>query len=163
MYYFAYGSNLSIARLRQRVLVVERIGLFRLNSHELRFHKAGKDGSGKCDAFETGDQAHFLWGSVFDIDAAMKSSLDDAEGLGFGYEEKRVTVTGEAGVRLEAFTYYATSIDESLRPYSWYLDHVLIGAKESGVPVGYRARLEAIDCIIDPDIQRDRKERSVHR
>ena len=163
MYYFAYGSNMSIGRLRQRVLVVERIGLFRLNSHDLRFHKIGRDGSGKCDAFETGDPGQFLWGSVFDINAGMKSKLDHFEGLGAGYEEKQVTVTGESGVRLGAFTYYATSIDESLRPYSWYLDHVVIGAKESGVPVGYLARLQAVEFVDDRDIQRDRMERSLHR
>ncbi len=154
---------MSIARLGQRVQAVERIGLFRLNSHDLRFHKIGKDGSGKCDAFETGDSGDFLWGAVFNIDAGMKSNLDLAEGLGYGYEEKRVIVTGESGASLEAFTYYATSIDESLRPYSWYLDHVLIGAKQSGVPDGYLAYLEAIECISDPDFQRDGKERSIYR
>jgi gamma-glutamylcyclotransferase (GGCT)/AIG2-like uncharacterized protein YtfP len=162
MYYFAYGSNMSIARLRHRVGAVERIGLFRLNYHDLRFHKTGKDGSGKCNAFETGDPAHLLWGAVFDIDAGMKPELDHAEGLGVGYEEKRVIVTGESGVKLEAFSYYATSIDESLRPYSWYLNHVVIGARESGVPVGYLERLQSVKSIGDPDVRRDRKERALH-
>jgi gamma-glutamylcyclotransferase len=53
MYYFAYGSNMSLSRLRERVPSAEAVGCFSLNGHDLRFHKLSKDGSGKCDAFFT--------------------------------------------------------------------------------------------------------------
>lgn len=162
IHYFAYGSNMSVSRLRQRVGTVRRIGLCRLDSHELRFHKTGKDGSAKCDAFETGQSDHFLLGSLFAIDAATKPSLDQVEGLGCGYEEKRVTVTDQSGQRFEAFTYYATSIAVSLKPYFWYLDHVLIGARESGVPAGYLELIAQTECMEDPDTIRAQRERFIH-
>lgn len=50
--YFAYGSNMSSARLRARVPSCRPIGIAFLPGHELRFHKRSKDGSGKCDAFQ---------------------------------------------------------------------------------------------------------------
>ncbi len=162
IHYFAYGSNMSVSRLRQRVRTARRIGLCRLDSHQLRFHKAGKDGSAKCDAHETGEPAHFVLGSLFAIDAATKPYLDEAEGLGRGYEEKRVTVIDESGQGFEAFTYYATSIDESLRPFSWYLNHVLIGARECGVPAGYLELIAQTLCIEDPDATRDKRERAIY-
>ena len=161
--YFAYGSNMSISRLGQRVRVACRVGLCRLESHELRFHKAGKDGSAKCDAFETENPAHFVLGSLFTIDTATKPQLDRVEGLGYGYEEKLVTVIDGSGQTFEAFTYYATSIDQSLKPFSWYLNHVLVGARECGMPAGYLARIEQIEYIEDPDILRDQRERAIHQ
>ena len=43
MHYFAYGSNMSVARLRMRTPSARKVGLFRLASHDLRFHKRGAD------------------------------------------------------------------------------------------------------------------------
>ena len=161
--YFAYGSNMSISRLALRVGTPRRIGMCRLDSHDLRFHKAGRDGSGKCDAFATGNPAHFVLGSLFAIDPLAKPQLDRAEGLGYGYGEKQVIVIDRSGQRFEAFTYYATSIDESMRPFSWYLNHVLVGAREGGVPAGYLARIARTESLEDPDMARDQRERAIHR
>jgi len=41
MKYFAYGSNMSLLRLRARVPSAERIGMFTLVEHALRFHTNG--------------------------------------------------------------------------------------------------------------------------
>ncbi|MCP5130316.1 MAG: gamma-glutamylcyclotransferase [Pseudomonadales bacterium] len=162
MRYFAYGSNMSIARLRQRVPSARRIGLFQLESHDLRFHKRSTDGSAKCDAFETGNPGDCVLGALFEIDIVERRVLDLAEGLGRGYDAKQVAVVADSGASLEAMTYCATSIDSSLRPYSWYLNHVIVGARESGLPAWYIAGIEATESIEDPDIGRDRKERAIH-
>ncbi len=53
MKYFAYGSNMSISRLRERVPSAVRLGIFFLEGHRLCFHKASEDGSAKCDAYQT--------------------------------------------------------------------------------------------------------------
>ena len=37
--YFAYGSNMSLVRLRERVPSAERLGVFILAEYQLRFHK----------------------------------------------------------------------------------------------------------------------------
>jgi len=111
MKYFAYGSNMSLTRLRERVPSAMVLGTFSLRDHELRFHKHGKDDSGKCDVFFTGDNFHVVFGVLYEIAMSEKSVLDRAEGLGSGYEEKEVIVTDSRGVSERAVTYYATNIN----------------------------------------------------
>ncbi|MDX1735255.1 MAG: gamma-glutamylcyclotransferase family protein [Halioglobus sp.] len=162
MFYFAYGSNMSIARLRARVPGASRVAMAVLAGHDLRFHKRGRDGSGKCDAFHTAKACDRVVGSVFEIDPLETPALHRAEGLGSGYEQKQVCVLGPAGEQWSAFTYYATAIDATLCPYSWYLHHVLVGATESGCPADYVDRIAAVDCIDDEDLARDAAERALH-
>ena len=52
--YFAYGSNLCFPRLRARVPGVRALGPALLRGHELRWHKRGTDGSGKCSIVKVG-------------------------------------------------------------------------------------------------------------
>lgn len=162
MFYFAYGSNMSISRLRARVPSAQRIGACVLRHHDLRFHKHGADGSGKCDAFKTGNSEDYVLGSLFRIDPFEKPSLDAAEGLGHGYDEKTVSLTRESGEQVSAYTYYALRIDHTLKPYSWYLQHVLIGARESNCPAGYVSRITSIEAVEDMDRQRAARERAIH-
>ena len=161
--YFAYGSNMSLARLRQRVPSADPLGTYCLTAHRLLFHKAGWDDSAKCDAFATGDHGDVVMGVVYRMESQHKSRLDAAEGLGAGYEEKTVVVTNTLGSRQQAFLYYATHIDEQLMPYSWYLDHVLTGAREARLPAQYVQQIDAVTAREDTDRERDTRERVIHR
>lgn len=163
MYYFAYGSNMSLARLRARVPSASRVGLYQLYEHELRFHKDGWDHSAKCDALFTGNRQHLVYGALFSIEPTDKPALDQAEGLGCGYEVKMVTVCNDNGQSVEAYTYFATHIDKSLQPYSWYLNHVLIGAREIQVPEWYLQQLAATPSIADPDPDRELAQRAIYQ
>ena len=162
MKYFAYGSNMSLARLSQRTPNVERLGLFILIEHQLQFHKAGDDGSGKCDAAFTGNNQDKIYGALYEIDPKEKSTLDVIEGLGNGYNEKIVSVEGANGEKVKALTYYATDISDTLPPYTWYLDHVLIGAKEIGVPAHYLDGIKATYSVKDDDEKRLLKESVIY-
>lgn len=162
MKYFAYGSNLSLSRLKERAPGAERVSIFSLKEHDLRFHKASKDGSGKCDAFYTGNSDDCVIGSLFEISSYEKKALDKFEGLGDGYEEKIVIVLSQSGEEVEATTYYATSLDETLKPFSWYKNHVLVGAKESRLPAQYIEKIECVESIQDPDKIRDAEQRAIH-
>lgn len=162
MKYFAYGSNMSLRRLKKRVPSAEMVGMFSLKSHDLAFHKSSKDGSGKCDAYFTGNIEDNIFGALFEIDENEKRSLDRAEGLGYGYDEKRVEVEDELGNTFEAVTYVATNIDKSLTPYSWYLNHVVVGAKETGVPVSYLENIQAVTASEDPNKARDKEQREMY-
>lgn len=62
MHYFAYGSNMSRSRLRERAPSAEALGCFALNGYDLGFHKSGKDGSAKCDAYFTADTGDVIYG-----------------------------------------------------------------------------------------------------
>jgi AIG2-like family len=149
--YFAYGSNLSTQRLAARVPSAKVISVAMLRGHRLEFHKIGKDGSAKCDVARTGDSNDVVYGVVFAIPLAEKSTLDKIEGLGYGYAEKEVVVLSESGAAFEAVTYYATNIDASLKPRNWYVEHVVRGAREHGLPLEYISGIEAIKSTSDPE------------
>ena len=155
--YLAYGSNMSLRRLQARVPEASPVGRAVLPGHVLRFHKRGRDGSGKCDAHFTGGSGHLV-GVLFDLPLAGKNVLDRIEGLGAGYEQKQVSVTLSDGTRSDALTYYATDIDDRLEPFCWYRHHVMAGALEFELPGDYIAAIDAIRVVTDPDRDRRQKE-----
>jgi len=163
MLYFAYGSNMSTPRLQARVPSAQILGVAVLAAHRLAFHKIGGDGTAKCDACHTGDAGDTVLGVVFRIDAREKTALDAFEGLGRGYEQKQVTLAMSDGSSLEAFTYYATLIDDALRPFDWYRQHVLRGAVEHGLPRAYVRRIEAVPAVADPLAGRSTAEMMIYR
>lgn len=142
--YFAYGSNMSTPRLRARAPSARAVGIARLPAHAHRWHKIGRDGSGKCDIVHTGCGEDAVWGVLFALSRDDKRALDRAEGLGVGYQEKTVRVETEAGPRA-ASTYCAKpdQTDPSLRPAAWYKAHVQRGAREHGLPAAYARELDA--------------------
>lgn len=161
--YFAYGSNMSTARLRERMPSCKPLGIAILPEYTLRFHKRSTDGSGKCNAF-AGDHDDSVIGILFSFDPSERSKLDAAEGVGKGYEHAMVTIINDEGRRRKVLAYVATpdSIDDALKPYSWYKDFVLAGAAEHNLPEEYvAAHILSIDAIEDPDKARDKKQRAV--
>jgi len=163
MLYFAYGSNMSPKRLLQRVPSAVVVGVATLPGHRLAFHKIGRDGSAKCDAALTNTAADHVHGVIYRIAFGHKARLDAKEGLGCGYEQKTVEVQLRDQGRSSAFLYYATHIDASLRPFTWYREHVLCGARENALPEHYIAAIHAVDAVDDPDPQRHRLETAIYR
>lgn len=162
MLYFAYGSNMSRPRLQARVPSASFVTTARLDAHRLAFHKAGADGSGKCDAHETGVAEHRVFGVVFEIAAVEKPQLDRVEGLGVGYAQKAVELIGADGESLAAFMYSAIRIDPAFVPFSWYKVHVLMGARAHGLPADYVSWIESITARDDPDVDRARRELAIY-
>jgi cation transport regulator ChaC len=162
VYYFAYGSNMSVRRLRQRVASARPLGRALLERHDLRFHKTGRDHSGKCDAFFTDRPRDAIYGVVYRLAPADKLLLDRIEGLGAGYDEKRVRVALANGGELEAVTYVATHLDSRLQPFCWYKTHVLAGARDAALPAAYVNRIRAVDVRRDPNRRRRAREEAVH-
>lgn len=160
--YFAYGSNMSTRRLRARIPTARFLSIAALPGHQMRFHKVGRDGSAKCDAFATGDDNHRLAGILFRIPADERPALDRCEGCGNGYERKRVVLELPEGSTVEAFTYYATRIDPALRPFTWYREHVLRGAREHGLAPSHLRRIEETETIDDPDTARHNRELAIY-
>ena len=140
--YFAYGSNMSSGRLRGRTPSAISLGRARLPEYTLRWHKLGRDGSGKCDIEPSDVPNAAVWGVLYEIDRAERHGLDTVEGLGVGYDERTVRVETDTVVR-QAVTYKARpdKIDPALRPLDWYKEHVLRGATEHGLPDEYVRRI----------------------
>jgi len=152
VFYFAYGANLHPLRL---AAIAPSCGVEAsavLDDHELRFHKRSLDGSAKCDAFPRAGAA--VHGVVYRLDAGEQSTLDRAE---TGYDRVAVNVTTPSGA-CEAFTYRARAdhVEPALRPYAWYREVVLLGARFQRLPATYVARIEALEVCDDPDASRAR-------
>lgn len=154
--YFAYGSNLHPIRLAERVPSCRPLGAAHLHGHRLRFHKRGQDGSGKCNAFRTGQANDIVIGMVYEIDAEEKRDLDKAEGVGRGYDEKTFSLRIN-GSEKRAYTYVAPPqyIDYRLFPFSWYQELVLNGARYHDFPAIYVAAIAAQTVIPDPEKARE--------
>ena len=157
---FAYGSNLSIPRIEARVGAVSPIAVGRLAAHRLRFHKIGRDGSGKADAFATGDGADAVWGVVYELSASAKRRLDRFEGLGAEYLEAEVVVaTAQGDIACHVYRAHPLRVDDSLLPFDWYHRFVLHGARSHGLPEDYVTALARTPVRVDPD--RTRAERAL--
>ncbi|TVP58096.1 MAG: gamma-glutamylcyclotransferase [Gemmatimonadales bacterium] len=152
---FAYGSNLDEERMRRRVPSSVPIGRSRLAGHDFRFHVRGTiDGTGKADAFSTGDPEHEVLGVVYRVVPAELPTLDEIEG---GYRRLRHSLTlDEAHApgppTLDAWAYHSRpeTVQADLLPLDWYLGHVLRGARAHGFPVGYVDRIRQLAGGIQP-------------
>lgn len=160
--YFAYGSNMSTARLRKRMPSCKPLGIATLPGHALRFHKRSTDESGKCNAFASGTDNSVIE-VLFSFDPAERAKLDEAEGVGSGYEHAMITVVNDKGRRRKVLAYLATPsyIDDSLKPYGWYKDFVLAGGREHGLPPEYIAEcIQSVEAVEDPNKMRDQRQRA---
>lgn len=149
MRYAAYGSNLHPVRLTERIPSAQLLGAGFLPNWSLCFHKRSRDDSGKCSIFAGDDGVHF---AVFEMSAADKLALDMIEGLGAGYSEISLSIPGFG----DCVSYIAeeSHVDDSLKPYVWYKELVLEGARFHVFPDHYIRPIESIRAIRDPDPKR---------
>ena len=153
---------MSSLRLLERVPSATFLSVATLQEHRLQFHKISRDGSGKCDAEYTANPDDCVMGVIFMMSASDKKELDRKECLGFGYEEKTITVMLENGNRIETSTYFAVETDATLNPWSWYKKHVLRGARENNLPHDYISIIEKTESSPDPDVDRHEQELAIY-
>jgi len=156
--YFAYGSNMLSRRLRakERDPSAARIGTGFVKGRRLTFDKVSQDGSGKCDAEQTGVATDRVYGVLFETAKFEKKALDDAEGLGRGYREEYIEIDTPKG-RFNAITYIAISKEPRIRPYHWYKALVVAGAVEHGLPGDYVEWIGAFESQEDLKAERRAK------
>lgn len=153
-HHFAYGSNISLARLRARCPSAVPLAVGLVRCRQLRFHKVGRDGTGKADAFMTGNPADIVRGVIYRCAVDDKHELDRCECLGDGYEE--VIVDVQIGDQVwKTFLYEAMPhrIDTEILPAAWYHNHIIAGAREHAFPEAYQkmiAGFRTLDDLANP-------------
>ena len=143
---FCYGSNMNTERITERCSSSRFISRAKVNGYKLLFNKRSKDKSGKANLIYTGDKSS-VWGVIFDISEDQKPILDKAEGLGKGYDEYKLIVINDLGEEIECVCYIATDekyLDNNLKPYDWYKEYCLIGAKQHNLPEDYILTIESV-------------------
>lgn len=147
--YAAYGSNLHPERLRARTPSAALKGTGMLEGFGLRFHKRGRDRSGKCNILESGEGVYV---AIYELSVEDKSELDQIEGVGNGYRSDVIDVAGFG----ECFVYHAeeTHIDDELLPFDWYHEMVLLGCAAHAFPKTYVDRIADVEPLVDGHEQR---------
>lgn len=143
---FCYGSNMNTERITERCSSSRFISRAKVSGYKLVFNKKSKDKSGKANLIYTGDKS-LVWGVIFDISEDQKPLLDKAEGLGRGYDEYKLTVINDLEQEIECVCYIATDekyLDNNLKPYDWYKEYCLIGAKQHNLPEEWILVLERL-------------------
>lgn len=163
MKYFAYGSNMLEARLKHpsRAPAASCIGLGMLGGYRIRFHKVGKDGSGKCNALTTGNMEDAVYGVVFDVADGDKTALDEEEDIQRGgYSRRQVNImmlNDSREVLVECYFANPKFIDDNRLPFDWYKALVIAGAVEHKLPEEYVRLLRECLTIEDRDQERSKK------
>ena len=139
--YFAYGSNMSERRLtvQKRAPSAKVIGPAVLKNYCLTFHKCSSDGSGKCTIEKS--ESDKVYGVVFKIKLKDECQLDKEEGARGNGGYKKVTfkiemcdATGSKYKDVKTYIANKDYINCTLKPYTWYKQHVLVGAIENKLP-----------------------------
>lgn len=158
--YLAYGSNLHPLRLRRRIPSATLIGTTVITNSRLVFHKHGADDSGKCTILNDTDEHSVVHAVVYTINADESILLDKVEGTGYSRQQMTCNVNGN---KYSVFCYVALpqAINPSLRPFYWYRELVLTGARYHRFPENYIARLAEIDAIPDQDTQREQRNQTL--
>ena len=151
--YFTYGLNMLARRLKMRTPSVVSVKTGYVNGRRLTFDKQSSDGSGKCGAETTGNITDRVYGVIFKIAVAEKPALDEAEGLGKGYEKEiiEVVITSDS---VKAMTYIATKKEPILRPYNWYKAITIAGAVKHGLRSDFVGRLRTFESNEYPNTDR---------
>lgn len=118
----------------------------RLYGYRLAFTRhSARWGGGVADIVEAPDAE--VWGAVWRIPLDERPTLDRQEGLHLDpphYRRIAVTVTTPDGADLECLAYQvATREAEHVAPSPAYLDVMVRGAAEVGLPAGYVDGMQA--------------------
>ena len=151
-WYFAYGSNMNLARLvddrlkPKGVALGQRVG-GRLDGWRLAFDKVARSprGAGAGNIVVAPGQA--VHGTLNEMSPAGFDVLDVWEGVAAGHYERRTVrvVRADTGEMVDAVTYVALLVGEGLRPTRDYLGHLLAG--RDLLPAHYWEQLRTIRTL----------------
>ena len=163
--YFAYGSNMLTEWLTDRCPTAQAIGIANAAGYILEFCKPSIDKSGKATLISSKRIEDEVIGALFEIDNGDRCALDKAEGKGKGYnrcDKFSVTVLPDRK-QAQVTTYIASAcaVNDSLKPYDWYLALVIQGAIQHELCEAYITSLRKFASIPDPKPNRKKRKKAV--
>jgi hypothetical protein len=138
--YFAYGSNMSLEQIRSRCSRPVVVAAARLADHRLGFYGHSETWDSAMETVEPAPGAE-VWGVIFALSRLDWERLDlwqDARFDGAGtYFHFPVTVTDLEGRTHRVYLYKKDVQGCPRDPSREYLEHILRGAAENGLPPHY--------------------------
>ena len=164
MLYFAYGSNMSADRLKKRINSACKVGIGELKDYEIVCNKISDDKSLKFNIEPS--EGSQVYGVVYCVSESDLPKLDEFEGALHGnkhYIREMMTIIYN-GEEQQAVTYICTCTENIYnsgenKPYSWYVQHALTGAREAGLNEDYIKIY--IDIKYKEDANKERAEREL--
>ena len=154
---FAYGSNMLTERLTARCPSAHAVFNAQAREYRLTFSKKSVDGSGKGHMERASEPNSSVEGVVFEIPVGERPYLDEAEGRDYrrddDFQVQRID-TGEA-VTVSVYVAKEEARDAALRPYDWYRDLIVEGAKQHALQENYVAWLQSLPADADPKPKRE--------
>ncbi len=150
MFYFAYGSNMDWAQIRERCPSARFVGVAALPDYRLAFTRRSiKRECGVADA--VCDEGQRLWGVVYEISDLAIGKLDKSEGYRPGRKrnsywrrECMVFLDGDEQGPLTGWTYFADPQTNPPPPNQAYKNLIISGARHWHLPEEYIEELEHI-------------------
>jgi gamma-glutamylcyclotransferase len=136
--YFAYGSNLCVARLRELAPSAVARGAARAPGFALRIDKRGMDGTAKANLHAVSGSA--VWGVVYALEAADWPRLDARER---DYARIEIEIF-QGDERVLAQTYRSDHLTSDAIAAAWYKRLIVDGARDHALPADWCAWLEGL-------------------
>lgn len=144
-YYFAYGSNMNMAQMKQRCSSPKVLGIARLPGYKVEFYGYSGIWDGAQETVIADTQSE-VWGVLYELSAYDWEALD-------GYQDARFTGTGQyfhypvevidSQERLiKAMIYKKNILNEAKAPSTEYLNFIVQGAQEQGLPEAYLTHMQ---------------------
>ncbi|MBP2663745.1 MAG: hypothetical protein H6Q71_1693 [Firmicutes bacterium] len=145
--YFAYGFNLNLEKMNQKCTKPRVLGIARLACHKIGFYGHSVIWDGAVETVVPDTQSE-VWGVLYQLESYAWDQLDNCEDArldGTGeYFHYPVEVLDEQNSLRDASMYKKARLGESKQPSTEYLDIIIQGAKEQGLPESYIATLQNI-------------------
>jgi gamma-glutamylcyclotransferase len=137
VYYFAYGSNMSLEQIKERCgNLWKKVGIGYVEGYELVFDGySNKRGGPTANMVENPNER--VWGVVFEFNSFddLTNCLDKYEGFPFSYTRKEFEVfLPEMGKKIKAIAYVRPEPKERGKPPRPYIETILKGAIENSLP-----------------------------
>ncbi len=141
-WYFAYASNMKRSQMLSRAGEILEERLASLPDFEIAFNKKARGGAATASIRQAPGKS--VQGVLYRVPESSFPNLDRFEGAPQHYRRTEVTVLDPAGNRIEAQVYIATRVERlPLHPAPHYLQTILEGAREHGLPAAYIDQIEA--------------------
>ena len=143
--YLAYASNMDPKTFQRRCPGAKPLGRARLPGYRLAFSRYSRQRRGGS-ADVVVEASSTVWGVLYEVDDVCLASMDRVEGVPIAYRRERVTVFDDAGKSHDVMTYVANKTGGFL-PSRSYMEVILRGAREYGLPEDYIAALEQTKTV----------------
>ncbi len=132
MHYFAYGSNLNMKQMNERVPGNKPKFTAVLPNYKLFFVGYSRNWKGGVASIKP-FKGQKVEGAVYEITEDQFKKLDRFEDYGFSYDHLKVTVWTDSDEQVEAITYIKKEQSPETQPSTEYLSVIRQGYRDWGI------------------------------